>query len=204
MQLLNVLCITSKLIKTWAPIFISALSVAISLYEFFSRKAKEHTKISISIDSEAGIDLFYAFVVQPGLLRCNVPCLFVNDASSDISIVRIDLILLDGTVIKCKQREESFYTYEDPNHYGPVAKSIKFPINLMKMQGTYGVLRFDIPYQNEQLLISDVLVHTNRKTICSRKFTSELNLAISKLDEQIDSHDNSKNSSSDSESPERN
>ena len=44
-----------QIIKTWAPILISALSLAISLYEFFSRKAKERTKVSISIDSEAGI-----------------------------------------------------------------------------------------------------------------------------------------------------
>lgn len=127
----------------------------------------------------------------------------VNDASSDISIVRIDLVLLDGTIIKCKQREESFYTYINPDHYGPVARSIEFPINLTKMQGTYGVIRFDIPYRNKQMPISDVLIHTNRKTVCSRDFTLGLNLAISKLIEQIDSHNNGKNSSGDSESSER-
>lgn len=192
-----------QIIKTWAPILISALSLAISLYEFFSRKAKERTKVSISIDSEAGIDLFHAVVAQSGLLMCNVPCLFVNDANSDISIVRIDLVLLDGTIIKCKQREESFYTYINPDHYGPVARSIEFPINLTKMQGTYGVIRFDIPYRNKQMPISDVLIHTNRKTVCSRDFTLGLNLAISKLIEQIDSHNNGKNSSGDSESSER-
>ena len=191
-----------QIIKTWAPILISALSLAISLYEFFSRKAKERTKVSISIDSEAGIDLFHAVAAQSGLLMCNVPCLFVNDASSDISIVRIDLVLLDGTIIKCKQREESFYTYINPDHYGPVARSIEFPINLTKMQGTYGVIRFDIPYRNKQMPISDVLIHTNRKTVCSRDFTLGLNLAISKLIEQIDSHNNGKNSSGDSESSE--
>lgn len=192
-----------QIIKTWAPILISALSLAISLYEFFSRKAKERTKVSISIDSEAGIDLFHAVAAQSGLLMCNVPCLFVNDASSDISIVRIDLVLLDGTIIKCKQREESFYTYINPDNYGPVARSIEFPINLTKMQGTYGVIRFDIPYRNKQMPISDVLIHTNRKTVCSRDFTLGLNLAISKLIEQIDSHNNGKNSSGDSESSER-
>lgn len=192
-----------QIIKTWAPILISALSLAISLYEFFSRKAKERTKVSISIDSEAGIDLFHAVAAQSGLLMCNVPCLFVNDASSDISIVRIDLVLLDGTIIKCKQREESFYTYINPDNYGPVARSIEFPINLTKMQGTYGVIRFDIPYRNKQMPISDVLIHTNRKTVCSRDFTLELNLAVSKLIEQIDSHNNGKNSSGDSESSER-
>lgn len=170
---------------------------------FFSRKAKERTKVSISIDSEAGIDLFHAVAAQSGLLMCNVPCLFVNDASSDISIVRIDLVLLDGTIIKCKQREESFYTYINPDHYGPVARSIEFPINLTKMQGTYGVIRFDIPYRNKQMPISDVLIHTNRKTVCSRDFALGLNLAISKLIEQIDSHNNGKNSSGDSESSER-
>lgn len=192
-----------QIIKTWAPILISALSLAISLYEFFSRKAKERTKVSISIDSEAGIDLFHAVAAQSGLLMCNVPCLFVNDASSDISIVRIDLVLLDGTIIKCKQREESFYTYINPDNYGPVARSIEFPINLTKMQGTYGVIRFDIPYRNKQMPISDVLIHTNRKTVCSRDFTLGLNLAVSKLIEQIDSHNNGKNSSGDSESSER-
>ena len=192
-----------QIIKTWAPILISALSLAISLYEFFSRKAKERTKVSISIDSEAGIDLFHAVAAQSGLLMCTVPCLFVNDASSDILIVRIDLVLLDGTIIKCKQREESFYTYINPDNYGPVARSIEFPINLTKMQGTYGVIRFDIPYRNKQMPISDVLIHTNRKTVCSRDFTLELNLAVSKLIEQIDSHNNGKNSSGDSESSER-
>lgn len=192
-----------QIIKTWAPILISALSLAISLYEFFSRKAKERTKVSISIDSEAGIDLFHAVAAQSGLLMCTVPCLFVNDASSDISIVRIDLVLLDGTIIKCKQREESFYTYINPDNYGPVARSIEFPINLTKMQGTYGVIRFDIPYRNKQMPTSDVLIHTNRKTVCSRDFTLELNLAVSKLIEQIDSHNNGKNSSGDSESSER-
>lgn len=147
--------------------------------------------------------MFHAVAAQSGLLMCNVPCLFVNDASSDISIVRIDLVLLDGTIIKCKQREESFYTYINPDNYGPVARSIEFPINLTKMQGTYGVIRFDIPYRNKQMPISDVLIHTNRKTVCSRDFTLELNLAVSKLIEQIDSHNNGKNSSGDSESSER-
>ena len=56
-----------QIIKTWAPILISALSLAISLYEFFSRKAKERTKVRISIDSDAGIDLFHAFASQSGL-----------------------------------------------------------------------------------------------------------------------------------------
>ncbi len=170
------------------------LSLCISLYELVSRKLEEKTKISAAVDYDAGFDLFHSCQKNNEILCC-VPCLFMNDADSDISITKIEFVLKDRTVIKCSQREKTFFTYLNSASYGPVAKSIRFPINLARMQGTYGVLCFEISQNNKHSEITNVIFHTNRKTICNRVFAKDMSLAVSKLINEVDKQNNHEHNS---------
>lgn len=169
--------------------FVSFLSFCLSVYEIRSRKRKEKTKLNLYVDFDAGFDLFHACEKSNKEFTCCIPCLFVNDAESDTAITKIELMLTDKTVIKCSQREESFFTYLNPEHYGPVAKSIRFPINLTRKQGTYGVLRFNLPLSTESPQVSKVIIHTNKKTVRDKHFVTELNASILKLFNEVDKQD---------------
>lgn len=158
----------------------AVISFGISLYEFISRKIQQNTKVCLYVDSDAGFDLYHAVRLNDNSIVFYMPCLFVNSADSDVSITRIDLLTFNNELIKCSQREESFYTYSDPKHYGNVAKSVRFPINLMRRQGTYGVLRFVLPESIGCLKVKKVYIHTNKRTVHDKQFIDELNLAVAK------------------------
>lgn len=173
---------------------IAMLSLCLSLYEIISRKLKEQTKISLYVDADAGIDLFHFAQIDSQNTSCCFPCLFVNDSDSDISITKIEFETEDGTIIKCSQREEHIYTYLNPQIYGPVAKSISFPINLARKQGAYGVIKFDFITAKGLPEIKNVIIHTNKKSISDKRIVNDINSSLCKLfDEVYYQNDNERN-----------
>lgn len=158
-------------------IIISAVSLALSIGHIANEIWNRRTKIKIQIDETAFETLRY-FAVFPDVNKITVPCSFINQSHSDISIVRITAVLKDGR--KCTAYIQEHFVmhnfWKSPDTGKFIEKlfyTVRFPINLVSLQGDYGILCFKLPKQDDYKF-TDVIVETNKSTVHLEKFASLL------------------------------
>lgn len=184
MNIFNILTIT-----------ISAISLVLSIghiaYEIWERR----TKIKITIDENAGETGGY-LSRYPDKNKLFLPCIFLNQSHSDISIVSVTAILDNNCKCRAYMQERfvchNFWKSPDTGTvFEKITNTVRFPVNLVSLQGDCGILGFELPVQ-DKYIFKDVIVETNKRTVHLKEFapliTDFVNKKSSRYYERSNSH----------------
>lgn len=154
-------------------IIISFISLALSIGHIAYNLWLKRTRINILIDNTA-YEAIRHFAVFQDENKIFVPCSFINKSHSDIAITEITVVLDSG--YKCTafvQEQFVFHNFWKSPDTGKLIEklfyTVRFPINLLSLQGDYGILGFVLPKQDDYTF-TDLIVKTNKKTLHLKEF----------------------------------